>query len=64
MAVEPDVHRVVDQLTAEFHDRGRDEVERVVLESWRLFERVSIDDDARVTVAGWHARTRLCRNAS
>lgn len=52
---------VVDQLTAEFCDRGRIEVQRVVVESWRLFERVSLDDAARATVVGWHARTRLCR---
>jgi len=53
------VEEITDRLAAEFPERPRHELERVVGESWSLFSATHEDVVLRLVATEWYARTQL-----
>src|SRR3954451_212482 len=53
------VEEITDRLAAEFPERPRPELERVVGESWSLFSATHDDVVLRVVATEWYARNQL-----
>jgi hypothetical protein len=57
-AVQP-IEEIADRLAAEFPERPRHELERVVGESWSLFSATHENVVLRLVATEWYARTQL-----
>jgi hypothetical protein len=59
MDAEEPVEEITDRLSAEFPERPRHELERVVGESWSLFSATHDDVTLRVVATEWYVRNQL-----